>query len=144
MKTSLRLLPFVNMKIVAVSGYFVILHIGHLEYLKEAKKLGDKLVVILNNDYQQFDKYGKVIVPLKERAEILKSIRYVDGVIRSVDKDRTVRKTLSILRPDIFANGGDRTNNEIPEAEICEKHNIQMIDGLGKKIQSTSWLLNKL
>jgi cytidyltransferase-like protein len=131
-------------KVVAVSGYFVILHIGHIEYLREAKKLGNKLVVILNNDDQQFLKYAKTIVPLEERAEVLKSIKYVDQVIRSIDQDRTVRKTLELLKPDIFANGGDRDNSEIPEAEICEKHNIQMVDGLGTKIQSSSWLLQKL
>lgn len=132
------------MKTVAVSGYFVFLHVGHIEYLKLAKRLGDKLVVILNNDDQQFVKYGKVIVPLKERAEILKSIKYVDEVIKSVDTDRSVCRTLLILKPDIFANGGDRRIEEIPETEICEKYNIRLFDGLGSKIQSSSSLLTRI
>ena len=131
------------MKIIAVSGYFVILHIGHIEYLRKANEMG-RVIVILNNDYQQEMKYGKVIVPLGERAEILKNIKWVNSVIKSVDRDRTVCRTLEILKPDIFCNGGDRTNKEIPERWICEKYNIQMIDGLGKKIQSSSELLNKL
>ena len=131
------------MKNVAVSGYFIWLHIGHIEYLRKANEMG-KVIVILNNDHQQEMKYGRVIVPLGERAEILKNIKWVNSVIKSVDRDRTVCRTLEILKPDIFCNGGDRTNKEIPERWICEKYNIQMIDGLGEKIQSSSELLNKL
>lgn len=131
------------MKNIAVSGYFVWLHVGHIEYFEEAKKLG-KVIVILNNDDQQILKYGKVIIPLEQRAKMLKSIIWVDEVIKSIDKDKTVCKTLSILRPDVFCNGGDRKNDEIPEREICEEYNIQLIDGLGKKIQSSSLLLSKI
>lgn len=128
---------------VAVSGYFIWLHVGHIEYLKEAKKMG-RVIVILNNDDQQILKYGRVIVPLEERAEVIKSIKYVDMVVKSIDDDRSICKTLERLKPDMFCNGGDRTNDEIPEKEICEKYNIQMIDGLGKKIQSTSSLFSKI
>lgn len=132
------------MRKVAVSGYFIWLHIGHIDYLKLAKKLGDYLIVIVNNDEQQILKYGKIIVPENERMKILKSIRYVDEVILSIDKNESVCKTLERIKPDIFANGGDRSNKEIPEAEVCIKNNIKLIDGLGKKIQSTSWLLIKI
>lgn len=133
-----------DMRKVAVSGYFIWLHIGHIDYLKLAKKLGDYLIVIVNNDEQQILKYGKIIVPENERMKILKSIRYVDEVILSIDKNESVCKTLERIKPDIFANGGDRSNKEIPEAEVCIKNNIKLIDGLGKKIQSTSWLLIKI
>ena len=88
-------------------------------------------------------KYGRVIVPLNERAEILKAIPEVSSVIRSVDKDRTVCETLKILNPDMFGNGGDRDSENIPEVDICEKQGIQMIFGLGEKIQSSSWLMKK-
>lgn len=135
---------FKNMdKIICISGYFIWPHIGHIEYIREASRIG-KMVVILNNDEQQILKYGKVIVPLKERAEILKEMRSVDCVIASIDKDRSVCKTLEKIRPNVFANGGDRTSRNIPEIETCEKLGIQMIFGLGKKIQSSSKLMDKI
>jgi len=127
--------------IVATSGYFIWLHAGHIELLRRAKKLGYKLVVILNNDEQQRLKYGKIIVPFKERKEVLESITYIDDVLESIDSDRTVCKSLELLHPDIFAKGGDRFIEEIPEADICKKLNIKIIDGLGKKIQSSTNLL---
>lgn len=132
---------FKNMKTIAVSGYFIWTHIGHIEYFREAKKYG-RVIVILNNDEQQILKYGKVIVSLKERAEIIKEMRNVDCVIASIDKDRSVCKTLERIRPDIFANGGDRTNENIPEIETCERLGIQLIFGLGEKIQSSSKLID--
>jgi cytidyltransferase-like protein len=131
------------MKKVAVSGYFIWVHIGHIELFKRAKELGD-LYVIVNNDQQQILKYGKVIVPIKERVDVLKSLKYIDKVVESIDSDRSVCKTVEKLRPDIFANGGDRLIKEIPEAEICRKYNIQLVDGLGRKIQSSSALLKSL
>ena len=131
------------MKIVATSGYFIWLHAGHIELLEKSKKLGDKLIVVVNNDTQQVMKYGQVIVPYEEREKILKSIKWVDQVVKSIDQDSTVCKTLAMLKPNIFAKGGDRFSKEIPEAEICDKYSIQIIDGLGEKIQSSSQLLNK-
>lgn len=130
-------------KIVAVSGYFVWFHVGHLYLLREAKKYG-KLVVIVNNDNQQIKKYNRIIVPLEERLRIIASVRYVDKVVSSIDKDRTVCETLKWLKPDYFINGGDRHNKEIPEEEICDKWNIKLIDGVGDKIQSASNLIKKL
>lgn len=125
---------------VAVSGYFDPIHIGHLEYLKMAKDLGDYLIVIVNNDYQSHLKKGKSFMNELDRVEIVKALKLVDEVFLSIDKDRTVCKSLEKLKPDIFANGGDRLTEEIPEAEVCMNFNIKMIDGLGDKIRSSSEL----
>ena len=126
------------MKRVAVSGYFDPIHIGHLEYLKLAKDLGDKLVVIVNNNYQCVLKKGKPFMDELDRVEIIKSLEMVDEVFLSIDKDKTVCASLEEIKPDIFANGGDRSTGEIPESSICKKYNIEMIDGLGDKIRSSS------
>ena len=127
-----------NKKIVVVSGYFDPLHIGHLEYLNEAKKLGDELHVIVNNDYQASLKKGQSFMSQDDRLEIVKSLKVVDKAILSIDKDKSVKKTLIQVNPDIFANGGDQFQGTILEEEVCKKNNIQIIDGLGKKIRSSS------
>tara|TARA_R110000824_G_scaffold396533_1_gene598069 strand:+ start:2036 stop:2449 length:414 start_codon:yes stop_codon:yes gene_type:complete len=124
--------------IVAISGYFDPLHIGHLEYIKISRSLGDFLVVIVNNDHQCSLKKGKPFMKELDRVEIIKSLKGVDEVVLSVDQDRTVCRTLEIIKPDIFANGGDRNNEEIPESKVCRKYNITLIDGLGNKIRSSS------
>lgn len=129
--------------IVATSGYFDPLHVGHLECFELSKKLGDKLIVIINNDDQAKLKKGFNFMSEGERARIVKSLKPVDEVFISIDKDATVCKSLEFLKPDIFTKGGDRFSNEIPEAEICRKLGIKMVDGLGKKIQSSSWLIEK-
>ncbi len=126
---------------VAVSGYFDPLHVGHLELFGNARKLGGTLVVIVNNDAQAVQKKGYVFMSCADRMRIVAALRNVDEVVESIDTDRTVRKTLEMLKPDIFANGGDRHNEEIPEAEICRKHGIRIIDGLGDKIRSSSDLV---
>ena len=125
---------------VAVSGYFDPIHVGHLEYLRMAKKLGDSLVVIVNNNYQCKLKKGKHFMDENDRVEIVKALRFVDEVFLSVDKDKTVCKSLEEIKPDIFANGGDRATSEVPETPICKKFNIRMVDGLGDKIRSSSSL----
>ena len=126
------------MKVIAVSGYFDPIHVGHLEYLKMAKNLGDKLIVIINSDYQAGLKKGKSFMSEDDRLEIIKSLRCVDEVFLSIDKDKSVCKSLEYLKPDIFANGGNRSLNEIPETAVMKKYNIEMIDGLGMKIRSSS------
>ena len=123
---------------VAVSGYFDPIHVGHLEYLKMAKELGDSLVVIVNNNHQCELKKGKAFMDQNDRLEIVKALRFVDEVFLSIDKDRTVCKSLEAVRPNIFANGGDRATSEVPETPICKKYNIKMVDGLGDKIRSSS------
>jgi len=129
------------MKVVVVSGYFDPLHVGHIEYLKMAKSLGDKLIVILNNDKQAELKKSKAFMPEQERKIILEALKMVDEVFLSIDEDVSVCKSLEFIKPNIFAKGGDRFNNEIPEREICNKLGIKMVDGLGNKIQSSSWLI---
>ena len=126
------------MKVVAVSGYFDPIHVGHLEYLKMAKSLGDKLVVIINSDYQASLKKGKSFMPEEDRLEIVQALRCVDEVFLSIDKDKSVCKSLEHLKPDIFANGGDRSLEEIPETAVMKKYSIEMVDGLGEKIRSSS------
>ena len=132
------------MKRICVSGYFDPVHVGHLEYFENAKTLGDELVVIVNNDDQARLKKGKAFMPDKERVKIIKSFRVVNDVVLSIDKDRTVCKTLQSMNPipNVFCNGGDQTNDSIPEAEICRDLGIELIDGLGEKIQSSSTLIN--
>ena len=129
--------------VVAASGYFDPLHLGHIEYLREAKKLGDKLIVIVNNSKQSVLKKGYEFMPLKERIEIMKSLNFVDEVFESIDEDKAVCKSIEAVRPDIFAKGGDRFAGEIPETQICNKLNIKIVDGLGNKIQSSSELVTK-
>ena len=97
------------MKIVAVSGYFDPIHVGHLEYLKMSKKLGDKLVVIVNNNDQCVLKKGKPFMDENDRLEIVKSLKMVDEVFLSIDKDKTVCASLEAIKPHVFANGGDRS-----------------------------------
>ena len=126
------------MRPVAISGYFDPIHVGHLEYIIEAKKLGDKLIVIVNNNHQCLLKKGKPFMDENDRVTIVSSIKYVDEVFLSIDKDKTVCKSLEKIKPTIFANGGDRKNYEIPESVICNKYNIEIIDGLGEKIRSSS------
>jgi|TARA_Y100000766_G_C18795168_1_gene550234 cytidyltransferase-like protein len=125
---------------IAVSGYFDPIHVGHLEYLKMAKSLGDILVVIVNNNHQCVLKKGKFFMDENDRLEIVKAIKYVDEVVLSVDQDKTVCKSLELIRPNIFANGGDRSTDEVPETSVCKKYKIEMVDGLGEKIRSSSSL----
>ena len=126
------------MKKVAISGYFDPIHVGHLEYISLSKKLGDYLIVIINNNHQCTLKKGKHFMDENDRAKILEAIEGVDEVFISIDQDRTVCKSLEKIRPDIFTNGGDRHNKEIPEAVVCKKYGIELLDGLGKKIRSSS------
>lgn len=124
------------MKIVATSGYFNPLHIGHLKLIKEAKALGDYLVVIVNNDEQVKLKGSKIFQDENERVEIVKALKYVDKVVLSIDKDRTIRETLKKINPDIFAKGGDSTPENTPEKDL-----VNVVYGVGgDKIQSSSWL----
>ena len=131
--------------VVAVSGGFDPIHIGHIIMFNQAKKLGDKLVVILNSDRFLKNKKGYVFMKFKERKAIIENIKSVDKVIPCIDKDQTVCKTLEELKPDIFANGGDRTKSNIPEVEVCKKLGIEMVFNVGGgKIQSSSRLINKV
>lgn len=130
--------------VVAVSGYFNPLHVGHLEMITKAKKLGDKLVVIINNDEQVKLKGSFPFMKQEDRIKIIKALRDVDEVFLSIDKDKSVCKSLAKVKPAIFANGGDRKSiGDVPEYPICQKLNIQMVDGLGRKIRASSELIKK-
>ena len=137
-------------KAIIVSGYFNPIHKGHLEYFQNAKKLADVLFVIVNNDHQRALKQSKEFQLEQERMAIVSSLRVVDEAILSIDTDRTVCATIASIANTYgqdydlaFANGGDQNNNTIPERPICEKMGIALLDGLGDKIQSSSWLLKK-
>tara|TARA_B100001057_G_C22751894_1_gene912119 strand:- start:167 stop:592 length:426 start_codon:yes stop_codon:yes gene_type:complete len=124
--------------IVAVSGYFDPLHVGHLEYFQLAKQLGDKLYVIVNNDFQAFLKKQTSFMNENDRLEIIKSLSIVDNALLSIDQDKSVSKTLEKIKPDIFGNGGDQIRGSILEEETCIRNNIKIVDQLGKKIRSSS------
>jgi len=128
------------MKTVAISGYFDPLHVGHLDYIKLASELGDHLTVIVNNDYQCKLKKGKSFMSEEDRVKIVQSIQYVDSAFLSIDYNLSVCESLKIIRPKIFANGGDRNLGEIPETKVMKQYDILMIDGLGNKIRSSSEL----
>ena len=137
-------------KIIIVSGYFNPIHKGHLEYFINAKAKGDLLFVIVNSDHQRAMKGSKQFQKEEERLFIVQHIKEVDQAFLSIDMDRTVCKTLEYLHQQfgsqfrlVFANGGDQTNQSIPEVSTCQELGIELIDGLGKKIQSSSWLLGK-
>ena len=127
-----------NQVVVAVSGYFDPIHVGHLEYLQLASKLGDKLIVIVNNNHQAKLKKGEFFMHEKDRIQIVAALRCVDEVFLSIDTDSSVCKSLEAVKPNIFANGGDRSLDEIPETAVMKKYDIKILAGLGDKIRSSS------
>ena len=137
-------------KAIIVSGYFNPIHKGHLEYFNNAKAIADQLFVIVNNDYQRALKGSKEFQDENERMIIVSNIKTVDRAILSIDTDRTVCGTIKMIAEQFgskydlgFANGGDQTNEICTEKSVCVEFKIQLIDGLGDKIQSSSWLLKK-
>ena len=126
------------MKIAFVSGYFNPLHGGHLDLIEGAAELGDKLVVIVNNDKQQLLKKGKIILDEQNRVRLMNALRVVDEVLLSVDEDPAVIHTVEKLAqqyPDdelIFCQGGDRDSDKVnPETEVCQKYGIKVVYGVG-------------
>jgi cytidyltransferase-like protein len=132
-------------KIVCVSGYFNPIHVGHVRMFQDAKALGTKLIVIVNNDKQAFAKKGKIIVPEDHRLEMVKSIKWVDDAIIAIDEDRSVCESLRKIKPHIFANGGDRSQDNIPEDVVCAELGIEMIDNVGKggKVDSSTDIMKR-
>jgi len=135
-------------KVVAVSGGFDPIHIGHLDLFERAKKIGDKLVVILNNDnWIRLKRRRIAFMPHKDRKRIIEAFSCVDRVVltrhsRST-KDLSINETLRRVKPDIFANGGDRTKKNIPELVVCKEIGARTVFGIGKKIRSSSWFLKE-
>jgi D-beta-D-heptose 7-phosphate kinase/D-beta-D-heptose 1-phosphate adenosyltransferase len=137
--------------IVAVSGGFDPIHVGHVRMFKEAKALGDELIVILNNDNWLRKKKVHVFMPEKERKEVLESIRWIDKVVLTSHKpntsDMSVCQALKKVQPSIFAKGGDRNIKNIPscEVELQKKIGYKVVENIGEggKVQSSSWLLKK-
>jgi D-beta-D-heptose 7-phosphate kinase/D-beta-D-heptose 1-phosphate adenosyltransferase len=138
----------IKKKVIIVSGYFNPFHVGHLEYFNNAKSLADYLFVIVNSDMQRELKGSKKFQNQDERLLIVSNIKAVDKAFISIDKDRTVCQTLKKIHNEYagkykltFANGGDQNNDSIPEQSTCNSLGIDLVDGLGDKIQSSSWLL---
>jgi cytidyltransferase-like protein len=135
-------------KAIIVSGYFNPLHKGHIEYFNHAKAAGDELIVIVNNDHQRMLKGSAEFQLEDERMFIVSNIKSVDRVYLSIDQDRTVCETIKKVHKELskdyhlaFANGGDQNNQSIPEVPVCQELGIELLDGMGEKIQSSSWLL---
>lgn len=144
--------------IAIASGYFNPLHKGHIELFERAKEICDRLIVIVNNDVQRELKGSKEFQSEAERCKIISSLKPVDGVLLSIDTDRSVVESLKLLHERykkleintpgleyklIFINGGDQFSNTVAENDVCMEYEIYMIDGMGGKIQSSSWLLNE-
>ena len=137
-------------KAIIVSGYFNPLHKGHLELFEKAKASGDELWVIINSDHQRALKGSKEFMLEDERLIIVRAIGIVNKSLISIDTDKTQCATLADLADKYsgdfelyFANGGDQNNNSIPEVAVCREKGIGLLEGLGEKIQSSSWLLKK-
>ena len=138
--------------LVIASGYFNPIHKGHIEYLNRSKEIGDFLFVIVNNDYQRLMKGSKEFMNEDERLLVVRNIKSVDEAMVSIDENsRLVEKSVEFIYNQmhskfdkiIFSNGGDQTQHTIGERDICEKLGIEMVFGLGDKIQSSSWLLKQ-
>lgn len=133
------------MKIIIVSGYFNPLHGGHLDMIEAASEMGDRLVVIVNNDKQQLLKKGKVILDENNRIRLISALKHVDDAVLAVDEEPPVIETLKVIaemHPQhelVFANGGDRDSTKvIPETGVCEELGIKMVWGLGDKVDSST------
>lgn len=139
-----------------ISGYFNPIHVGHLDLIERSREVVDVLYVIVNNDFQRELKGSRDFMSEGERARIVSSIKGVTGVFLSIDRDRSVCSSLGMVYTQVsrvymgndlefkFINGGDRSNGEIPEVGICDELGIEILDGFGDKVQSSSWLLGRV
>ncbi len=137
--------------LVICSGYFNPIHKGHIEYLRRSKELGDFLYVIVNNDYQREMKGSRSFMEAEERKLIVESLKFVDRAMIAIDDERTVNRSIKWIMNSIgknfnhyiFANGGDQNRNTVGETQLCEELGIELADGLGDKIQSSSKLIKE-
>ena len=139
-------------KVVVVSGYYSPLHEGHIDYFRMAREFaGDDGIVyaIVNSDKQSILKKKYSFIPEETRMTVVSALKYIDKAILSIDEDRTVCKTIQYIcdnyhKPTHFANGGDVTkDSKCPEEQVCIDNDIKLLYGLGDKIQSSSWILEK-
>ena len=134
--------------VVAVAGGWDPLHAGHIAHMRGARRLGAKLIVITHTDEMMVRKKGYVFLPLAERLEVLRELRCVDAVFVAEqlgDNDGTVTRSIEVLRPNIFAKGGDRGPGNMPEGELatCERLGIKLVYEVGPKVNSSSGLVEK-
>jgi cytidyltransferase-like protein len=136
------------MKIVLVTGGFDPIHSGHISYFKEAKTLGDMLIVGLNSDEWLERKKGRAFMPWNERLCVINNLSMVDEVYTFDDEDGSAKAFIKQVRAHyptaelIFANGGDRTSNNIPEMEVKDVLFKFGVGGENKK-NSSSWILEE-
>lgn len=136
------------MKIVLCTGGFDPLHSGHIEYLRQAKQLGDQLIVGLNSDEWLTKKKGRPFMKYEDRQAVVKNLRFVNGTVSFNDIDGTARDAIRKVRLNypsdtiIFANGGDRSQNNIPEMDYADP-DLEFVFGVGgtDKLNSSSWIL---
>lgn len=130
---------------VVIAGGFDPLHSGHIDHIRKASTLGDLLIVIIARDDQLIKKKGYCFLPLAERMEILKSIKGVNEVIMNIDKDLDCHQTLEMIKPDVFAKGGDRisSNMPAPELEVCKKINCRVVYSIGEHLNSSQEIVSK-
>jgi len=138
-----------------ISGYFNPIHVGHIELIERSREVVDVLYVIVNSDFQRELKGSKEFMGEGERLMIVSSIKGVTGCFLSIDRDRSVCSSIRMAHKDVssyyswydlefkFINGGDRGNGEIPEVGVCGELGIEILDGFGDKVQSSSWLLGR-
>ena len=138
------------MRVVIVSGGFDPIHSGHIEHFKEAKKLGDILIVGLNSDEWLTRKKGKPFMPIEERMSVIRELRMVDSAVAFNDDNNSsidlIKKALVLFDDVLFANGGDRTQDNIPEIDEFDKDpRVQFAFGVGgsHKQNSSSWILKQ-
>jgi len=138
------------MRVVIVSGGFDPIHSGHINHFIEARKLGDILIVGLNSDEWLTRKKGKPFLPIDERLAVVKSMRMVDSAVAFNDDDNSsislIRQALVLFDDVLFANGGDRTQDNIPEIDAFDKDpRVQFAFGVGgtHKQNSSSWILKE-
>jgi cytidyltransferase-like protein len=139
-------------RIVLITGGFDPLHSGHIAYIKAARELGDSLIVGVNSDEWLRRKKGQEFMPWEERATIIAALHYVDRVINFDDSDNSAKdaiKKVRAIHPSaqiVFANGGDRTKENIPEMDLLQEMlHLDFVFGVGgeDKKNSSSWILQE-